>query len=157
MWDLLAAFELQGSASDSFLHSFQGTKPCKKVFLETPPKKLVLLIQIKRENPRRKGGNPESNCHCGFLFCCWLEFSYWKVGKRSLKLNCLGLFGLFWVGFVGLVFFLPRSKHFLLQRINVFPGLWGEKIQRQSSFTLRGCILSQLKEVDKAPWFAWRG
>lgn len=50
MWDILAVFEFQQSDYDSFIHSFQGTKPCNKVFLETPPKLMLLIKKTKKQS-----------------------------------------------------------------------------------------------------------
>lgn len=74
MWDVLAVFEFQHADYDSFIHSFQGTKPCNKVFLETPPK---LMLLIKKTNE----ANEKSNCSWGFLVWIFLLESW----KRSLK------------------------------------------------------------------------
>lgn len=50
MWDILAAFKFQQSDYNSFIHSFQGTKPCNKVFLETAPKLMLLIKKTKKKN-----------------------------------------------------------------------------------------------------------
>jgi len=50
MWDILATFAFQQSDHNSFIHSFQGTKPCNKVFLETAPKLMLLIKKTKKKS-----------------------------------------------------------------------------------------------------------